>query len=139
MGEEASKVENHIEEQRALLDRNLREIESKAAEAVDWRRHYRSHTGAALGVAFTGGLLASRLLTRKSNRGTHEAGYSKASAPSKSMGFLSGLQMAIVSALVQGAREYVGRKFNGQQRQPASQARQASGAGSEDPEGALPF
>ena len=81
MGEEASQLENHIEEQRSLLERNIREIESKAAQATDWRTAYRSRPLAAIGLAFTGGFIASWLLPgRNKHLNANEGGSFQSSA-----------------------------------------------------------
>jgi hypothetical protein len=61
VGETSHQIEQGLREERASLGRNLRELEDRARQAVDWREHYRAHPGVGMGVAF-GAALAVGLL-----------------------------------------------------------------------------
>lgn len=68
MGEERSQIEREISAERHSLDRHLSELQEKANELRDWRFHYRHHVGAALGLAFGGGLILAAMLGGPSRR-----------------------------------------------------------------------
>ena len=57
MGETSQQIEESLRAERASLDHNLRELEGRARQAVDWREHYRKHPGVAVGLAFGAGML----------------------------------------------------------------------------------
>jgi hypothetical protein len=65
VGQTTDQIESEIDTSRADLKSNLQELESRVRSAADWRRHFREHTGAALAVAFGGGLLLSAMLGRR--------------------------------------------------------------------------
>jgi hypothetical protein len=63
VGEDTTEIERQIAAERSDLGRNLHELEDKAKALTNWRVHYRNHTGAALGLAFGGGLLLGVLMS----------------------------------------------------------------------------
>ncbi len=58
MNTETRALEQLIVERRRDLDRNMEALRDEARALVDWREHYRKHTGAAIGVAVAAGVLA---------------------------------------------------------------------------------
>ena len=58
MGEITNEIEREIRDKRQELGRNLDELEDKARELVDWRTHYRNHSGLFLSAAFSAGVVA---------------------------------------------------------------------------------
>jgi hypothetical protein len=64
VGEDTHRIEDEIRAERHALDRNLQTLESQAKALTDWRTHYERHPGAALALAFGGGLLLSLSLNR---------------------------------------------------------------------------
>lgn len=68
MAETTNEIRHHIESQRGRLAEDINELEARVRrmeyrvkESVDWRHQFRTHTGAALGIAFGGGLLLGLL------------------------------------------------------------------------------
>ena len=57
MGETISQIERDLAEQRVDLSRNLEELETKARQMTDWRRHYRNHPWQLLGAALATGVV----------------------------------------------------------------------------------
>ena len=116
MGEEAREIERHIDDTRSRLDQNIKELEARAAEAADWRKQYQKSPPAALGIAFAGGFLISRLVGGKRRQQRVPEAYSRyytqsAAPPTKTSGVLSGLQAAVITAVVHEAKEYLTRRF----------------------------
>jgi len=71
MGQATSQIEAHIEDSRADLGSNLRELEQKVKSFTDWEHHFQKNPMTLLGVALGGGiLLAAMLGGRKRGRGT---------------------------------------------------------------------
>lgn len=68
MGQTASQIENHIEDKRADLSSNLRELEQRVRSATDWREQFQNRPEIFLGVAFGGGLLLAAMLYSPSNK-----------------------------------------------------------------------
>ena len=58
VGEITNEIEREIRDRRQDLGRNLDELEDKARELVDWRTHYRNHSGLFLSAAFSAGVVA---------------------------------------------------------------------------------
>jgi hypothetical protein len=56
MSSETGKLETQIRERRTELQANLQELEHKVKAAIDWRRHFRAHPTAFLGVAIGCGI-----------------------------------------------------------------------------------
>ena len=52
MGEITNQIEQELREKRDHLGRSLDELEGKARDLADWRKHYRNHSPAFLGAAF---------------------------------------------------------------------------------------
>jgi ElaB/YqjD/DUF883 family membrane-anchored ribosome-binding protein len=69
MGQTTDQIERHIEHKRADLKSNLRELETRAKSATDWRHYFKEHTWTMLAVAFSGGLLLARMLGKASPAG----------------------------------------------------------------------
>jgi hypothetical protein len=70
MGQATSQIEAHIEDRRADLGSNLRELERKVKSITDWEHHFQKNPMTLLGVAFGGGiLLAAALGGNKRRRG----------------------------------------------------------------------
>jgi hypothetical protein len=61
MGPSVDQIEQHIEDQREDLRANLEELGRKVKSAVDWRATFRANPGAALALAFGGGLVIAKL------------------------------------------------------------------------------
>lgn len=57
MGETINEIERDLAAERVALNRNLGELEQRARDLTDWRRHYRNHPAALLGVALAGGVV----------------------------------------------------------------------------------
>jgi hypothetical protein len=57
MDQETRRIEDEIRTERSELDRNIGKLGTQARALADWRTHYRRHSGAALALAFGGGLL----------------------------------------------------------------------------------
>jgi hypothetical protein len=72
MGATRHEIESHIEAKRDELRSNLYELEARVKSVVDWREHFRSNPGAALGLAFGSGLLLARLWRGAGRRNGHE-------------------------------------------------------------------
>jgi hypothetical protein len=71
MGQATNQIEAQIENRRADLGSNLRELERKVKSVTDWKHHFQENPMTLLGVAFGGGiLLAATLGGRKRRRGT---------------------------------------------------------------------
>jgi hypothetical protein len=63
--ETSSQIETQIRNTRQDLSENIDELEQRVKSAVDWRRHYTTHTGAFLGAAFGAGYLLSVIARRR--------------------------------------------------------------------------
>jgi hypothetical protein len=94
MGQTTDQIEDHIEGKREDLKSNFQELESRVKSATDWRTYFREHSGAALAVAFGGGLLISALMSKGSST----------SSPS--------VTAALGSGPVRGAKHQVVRNFD---------------------------
>jgi hypothetical protein len=73
VGQDTSQIEREIRGERDELGRNLHELQSHAKSLVDWRTHYRNHTGVSLAVAFGGGALIALMATRRASGARHVA------------------------------------------------------------------
>jgi len=74
MGQTTNQIEEHIEDTRADLGDNLRELEQKVRLATDWKQHFRNNPMTMVGVAFGGGvMLAAVMGGRKHRRGREYA------------------------------------------------------------------
>lgn len=62
MGESADRIEERIQQQRLELQQNVRELQRKAARAVNWRAQFDQRPMTMIGVAFGGGVLLSVLM-----------------------------------------------------------------------------
>ena len=79
MVETTAQLETHIQDSRAALDTNLKELEHKVKSVTDWRQHFRNHPGMLLGAALGGGLLLSLMIGNRKARSPADL---KTSAPS---------------------------------------------------------
>ena len=61
MGENTRQIVEDIRAERHELGRNLEELEAQAKDLADWRTHYRRHPGAAIAIAFSGGVVLGLL------------------------------------------------------------------------------
>jgi hypothetical protein len=52
MGQTTDQIERHIEHKRADLKSNLRELETRAKSATDWRHYFKDHTWTMIAAAF---------------------------------------------------------------------------------------
>jgi hypothetical protein len=57
-------IEREIYEEREELGDSLRSLRHQARSYTDWRRQYQDHTGGALALAFTGGIVLGLLTAR---------------------------------------------------------------------------
>lgn len=64
MGETANQIEAHIEETRAHLGSNIRELEWKVKSATDWKYYFRKNPMIMIGAAFGGGMIVATMLGR---------------------------------------------------------------------------
>jgi hypothetical protein len=62
LSETTSQIEAHIRDTRQHLSAHIDELEQKVTSVVDWRQHFKMHTGAFLGAALGTGFLLSRAL-----------------------------------------------------------------------------
>jgi hypothetical protein len=71
MGQATNQIEAQIEDKRADLGSNLRELEEKVKSVTDWKHHFQQNPMTLLGVALGGGiLLAAAMGGHKRRRGT---------------------------------------------------------------------
>ncbi len=71
MGQATSQIEAHIEDTRADLGSNLKQLEEKVRSVTDWKRHFQTNPMTLLGVAFGGGIVLAKMLEgRKNKRGS---------------------------------------------------------------------
>jgi hypothetical protein len=75
MGQTASQIENHIEDQREDLSSNLRELENKVKSVTDWRHQFESRPLAFIGLAFGGGILLAKVVGASSGGGERHRHY----------------------------------------------------------------
>ncbi len=68
MDEAAHKIEAHIDQTRARLGSNFRELEHRVDAATDWREQFRARPHMFLGGAIVGGVLLAAVLRPKSLR-----------------------------------------------------------------------
>lgn len=68
MGETPDQIERQITAERVELGQNLRELQSKVEQTVDWRVQFAKRPMALLGAAFGGGLLLAFMTTGKRSR-----------------------------------------------------------------------
>lgn len=68
MGQAASQIENHIENERVNLGSNLRELEDKVKSVTDWHHQFRNRPLVFLGLAFGGGAVVASMVGRPSGR-----------------------------------------------------------------------
>lgn len=71
MGETISQIERELSAERRELGRNLEELETKARELIDWRRHYQNHPAQFLGAAVAGGVVLGIIAGGSATRGSH--------------------------------------------------------------------
>jgi hypothetical protein len=80
MDETSDQIERHIQETRNDLDDNLNALGDKVKKAVDWRAQFEERPGTMLGLAFTGGVILSALLSSgRRSRSTYGGGWKPAS------------------------------------------------------------
>lgn len=69
MDQTVDQIEAHIDQTRARLGSNVRELEEKVEAATDWQAQFRAHPYAMLGAACVGGvLIAATLSSRRAPR-----------------------------------------------------------------------
>src|SRR4030095_5948489 len=80
MDETSDQIERHIQETRNDLGDNLNALGDKVKKAVDWRAQFEERPGTMLGLAFTGGVILSALLSSgRRSRSTYGGGWKPAS------------------------------------------------------------
>ena len=79
MGQTASQIVNHIENQRENLSSNLHELENKVKAATDWHHQFRNRPLAFIGLAAGGGAVLAMMAGGSRRRARHYN--STASAP----------------------------------------------------------
>ena len=62
MGQATSQIAAHIEDRRAELGSNLRELEHKVKSLTDWESHFQKKPMTVLGIAVGGGILLAAAL-----------------------------------------------------------------------------
>jgi heme A synthase len=65
--QETDTIKDHIDTERAKLERDLHEIEHRVTKAVDWREWFDRNPAGMLGAAAAGGFVLSLLLRRSSD------------------------------------------------------------------------
>ncbi|MBI2816056.1 MAG: DUF3618 domain-containing protein [Acidobacteria bacterium] len=75
MGQTASQIERHIEEQRRELGRNVAQLEDRVRNAFSWRAQFQERPGTIIGAAFVGGLLLSKLFGHRSEVARRDAAW----------------------------------------------------------------
>lgn len=117
MGQATSQIAAHIEDTRADLGDNLRELEQKVKNATDWKQHYRNNPMTMVGVAFGGGImLAAMLGGRKHRRGRDYARVATgaepnglaSSAPHKTLETLDIIKDALIGVATAKVKDFVG-------------------------------
>ena len=74
MGQATSQIEAHIEDTRADLGSNLKELEQKVRSVTNWKRQFQKNPMTILGVAFGGGIVLAKMLEgRKNKRGSGDS------------------------------------------------------------------
>jgi hypothetical protein len=73
MGESTDQIETHIRSERDDLQSNLEELEDRVRAAADWRKQFRRHPAAMLGLAVAGGVLIGRATRLRRPRATEPA------------------------------------------------------------------
>ena len=68
MGQKPSQITHDIEETRARLGWNLRELEHKVKRVTDWRQQFEKRPFAMMGVALGGGMLLASAFGLRSRR-----------------------------------------------------------------------
>ena len=58
-------IEKHAEDERQALRSNLEELQDRVLSTLDWRRQFRSNSGAFLGLALGGGILIGLATARR--------------------------------------------------------------------------
>ena len=86
MGQTTDQIERHIEHKREDLKSNLRELETRAKSATDWRHYFKKHTWTMMAAAFSGGLLLARMLGKASPAGQLTRDDRLESSPTRSSG-----------------------------------------------------
>ena len=99
-------IEYEIADQKRQLERSVAELKDRVEDAVDWKKQYHHNTGMALGIAFTGGLLAAALLTQGSARRPY-ATSSSAKGELRDPGPMAGLWKGVTLALAGVAGEKI--------------------------------
>jgi len=67
VGQETNKIKQHIDDERADLDRNFREIEYRLKDATDLKAHFDKNTGLILGAAVAGGFFLALTLGKSAD------------------------------------------------------------------------
>lgn len=65
----SARIEDHIDDARESLGQNLRELESRVKDAIDWRQQFEKHPAAFLGAAFGSGVLLAAAFGRSGGNG----------------------------------------------------------------------
>ncbi len=120
MGQEATVLEHHIQQERAQLAESVNRLERRVSRAADWRYQYARHPTSALGIAFaTGVFLAGIGASRRGGEPTTRAGSGERigrrhESDSGSMfdELLIGLQAAVVGVVSNELREYLRHRFD---------------------------
>ena len=105
MGQAANQIEAHIEDTRADLGDNLRELEQKVKSATDWKHHYRNNPMTMVGIAFGGGImLAAMLGGRKHRRPNGQT----SGASLKAIETIDTIKNAIIGVAATKVKDFVG-------------------------------
>ena len=64
----ANEIEQHIEDERAALERNIQDLQSRLRQVFSWRGQFQERPAAMIGGAFAAGLAISLALVSRSDR-----------------------------------------------------------------------
>jgi hypothetical protein len=67
MGERPDQIEQHIRQERSVLEQNFSQLEAKVKDAFDWKTQFQQHPGMLLGAAFVGGALLAAIVPKSAS------------------------------------------------------------------------
>lgn len=97
MQPESERIEQHIENKREDLGRNLEELESRVKNSLDWRTYYNRNPWLFLGATLAGSALITAMASKRGAMPTQGS-----SAFSKAWDNVQGALMAVAAKQMQG-------------------------------------